>query len=179
MAWELVRLMRSTSKNLRHRLLSHSYRLSTAALLMGASNAVLYALTGVWPYTRLFGEIARHAAIGTPPPQVIFWLLFGALIVGIGFSAWQRREIVLQWRPRPIWAVYGIGGMLMGFGAATIPGGNDVLILQGIPSLSPHAIPAFLAMLGGIAVSLLSMRALGMTIPRVDCSGDICGAEPK
>ena len=49
----------------------------------------------------------------------------------------------------------------MSLGAAMIRGGNDVLILHGIPSLSPHAVPAFLAMLVGIAVSLISKRALG------------------
>ncbi len=66
----------------------------------------------------------------------------------------------------------------MGLGAAMIPGGNDVLILHGIPSLSPHAVPAFLAMLVGIAVSLMGMRALGRETPRIDCGGDICTTEP-
>ncbi len=66
----------------------------------------------------------------------------------------------------------------MGLGAAMIPGGNDVLILHGIPFLSPHAVPAFLAMLVGIAVSLMGMRALGRDIPRIDCGGDICTTEP-
>ena len=65
----------------------------------------------------------------------------------------------------------------MGLGAAMIPGGNDVLILNGIPSLSTHAVPAFLAMLAGIAVSLMGMRALGQDIPRLDCGGDVCTAE--
>ncbi len=66
----------------------------------------------------------------------------------------------------------------MGLGAAMIPGGNDVLILlHGIPSLSPHAVPAFLAMLVGIAVSLMGMRGLGRETPRIDCGGDICTTE--
>ncbi len=33
----------------------------------------------------------------------------------------------------------------MGFGAIMIPGGNAQLILQDIPQLSAHAIPAYLA----------------------------------
>ena len=65
----------------------------------------------------------------------------------------------------------------MGLGAAMIPGGNDALILYGIPFLSPHAAPAFLAMLVGIAVSLMGLRALGEDIPRIDCAGDICTTE--
>ncbi len=179
MAWELMRLLRSAGLgDWRQRLLSPRYRLSTAAVLMGLSNAVLYALIGAWPYTRLFGQAARHAATGTPPPLAILWLLFVALIGGVGLSAWQGRRFRWQWRPQRGWAGYGAGGMLMGLGAAMIPGGNDVLILHAIPSLSPHAVPAFLAMLVGIAVSLMGMRALGRDIPRIDCGGDICTTEP-
>ena len=113
-----------------------------------------------------------------PPPPAILWLLFVALIGGVGLSAWQGRRFRWQWRPQRRWAGYGAGGVLMGLGAAMIPGGNDVLILHGIPSLSPHAVPAFLAMLVGIAVSLMGMRALGRDIPRIDCGGDICTTEP-
>ena len=116
---------------------------------------------------------------GWSPIKYLFSLVdAAALIIGIGLSAWQGRRFLLQWRPHRSWAAYGAGGMLMGIGAAMIPGGNDVLILHGIPSLSPHAIPAFLAMLGGIAISLTGMRALGLNIPRIDCSGDIC-TEPN
>ncbi len=179
MAWELFRLARSAGPgDGRQRVLASRYRLSTAAVLMGFSNAMLYAFIGVWPFTRLFGQAARHAATGTPPPPAILWLLFVALIGGIGLSAWQGRRFRWQWRPQRRWARHGAGGVLMGWGAAMIPGGNDVLILHGIPSLSPHAVPAFLAMLVGIAVSLMGMRALGRDIPRIDCGGDICKTEP-
>jgi len=178
MAWELIRLSRSASPgDWRQRLLAPRYRLSTAAVLMGFSNAILYTLIGVWPYTRLFGQVARHATTGTPPPPTILWLLFVALIGGVGLSAWQGRRFGWQWRPQRSWAGYGIGGVFMGVGAAMIPGGNDVLILHGIPSLSPHAAPTFLAMLVGIAISLMCMRALGQDIPRIDCGGDICTTE--
>jgi uncharacterized membrane protein YedE/YeeE len=178
MTWELMRLARSTCPgDWRQRILAPRYRLSTAAVLMGFSNAMLYALVGVWSYTRLFGLAARHATIGTPPPSAILWLLFVALIGGMGLSAWQGRRFRWQWRPHKRWAGYGTGGALMGLGAAMIPGGNDALILHGIPFLSPHAVPAFLAMLVGIAVTLMGMRALGQDIPRIDCGGDICTTE--
>ncbi|MGI9403173.1 MAG: YeeE/YedE thiosulfate transporter family protein, partial [Hyphomicrobium sp.] len=178
MAWELVRLSRSARPgNWCQRLLAPHYRLSTAAVLMGFSGAMLYALIGVWPYTRLFGQTASYAVIGAPPPLATLWLLFVALIGGIGLSAWQGRRFRWQWRPQRRWVRYGTGGVLMGSGAAMIPGGNDVLILHGIPSLSPHAVPAFLAMLVGIAVSLMIMHVLGHEIPRINCGGDICTTE--
>jgi hypothetical protein len=181
MAWELIRLARSVGLlgGWRDRLLAPHYRLSTAALLMGLSNAVLYASIGVWPYTRLFGDLARYVMIGASPPALTLWLLFIAMIAGIALSAWQVRRFLWQWRPGRRWAAYGMGGLLMGFGAAMIPGGNDVLIMHGIPSLSPHAIPAFLGILVGIALSLIAMRALGANIPPTDCSGDICTTELK
>lgn len=179
MVWELVKLLRlSRLREWRQRLLAPSYRLSTAAALMGCSNAVLYILIGAWPYTQLLGQTARYAATGPPLPSAVLWLLFVALIAGVGLSAWQGHRFRLRWRPQWDWGGYGIGGILMGFGAAMIPGGNDVLIFHGIPSLSPHAVPAFLAMLAGIAISLMSMRALGKNIPQTDCSGDICKGDP-
>jgi len=73
--------------------------------------------------------------------------------------------------------VHLAAGTLMGFGAAMAPGGNDALILNTIPNLSPHALPTFAAMLAGILGVLGTMRLLGGTIPPVDCSGDICTSD--
>ncbi|NZD63435.1 YeeE/YedE family protein [Rhizobium sp. WYCCWR 11290] len=49
------------------------------------------------------------------------------------------------------------GGMLMGAGSALIPGGNDSLILQGIPSGSPLAFVAYGIVLATIGVLLLTV----------------------
>lgn len=46
------------------------------------------------------------------------------------------------------------GGALMGAGAALIPGGNDSLVLIGLPLLQPSAAAAYIAMVGAIAVGL-------------------------
>jgi len=46
----------------------------------------------------------------------------------------------------------------MGFGAALVPGGNDNLILAGLPWLQPHAWLAITAMALTIAASLLASR---------------------
>ena len=62
----------------------------------------------------------------------------------------------------------------MGAGAGMIPGGNDVLLLSAIPLLSPHAIPAYLGVVAGIAVTLATMRASGRAPEAIDCHGDIC-----
>ena len=48
----------------------------------------------------------------------------------------------------------------MGFGAALVPGGNAVLILHGIPTFSPHAVPDYLALCLGIMILLLISPSL-------------------
>ena len=62
----------------------------------------------------------------------------------------------------------------MGLGAALVPGGNDVLLLNAIPGLSPHALPAYFAMLVGIAVGLIIVKWRGGRWHVVNCSGDQC-----
>jgi hypothetical protein len=66
-----------------------------------------------------------------------------------------------------------IGGLLMGVGTAVTPGGNDTLILYSIPTLSPHALPTFIAMLLGIGLGLLAMRTLFGIEMRVACRNDL------
>ena len=175
--WEAWRLWRSrpAGQGLWALALAERYRLSTAALLMGVSNAVLYALHGNWAYTSTLARGIRQAAgSGGAQPNGVAWLLFLSVIAGIVFSAWQRRSFRLQWRPTADWGRHLIGGALMGFGAALVPGGNDALLLHGIPWLSPHAIPAYLAILLGIALSLAVMRLGGAGLETIKCSGDVC-----
>ena len=69
-----------------------------------------------------------------------------------------------------------MGGLLMGAGAALVPGGNDVLLLNAIPGMSPHAIPAYAAMLAGVVGALYFVRWRGNEWERIDCSDDLCTA---
>ncbi len=174
--WEAWRLWRSrpAGQGLWALALADRYRLSTAALLLGVSNAVLYALHGKWAYTATLSRGVQQAMGADVRPAPIAWLLFLFLVAGVVFSAWQRRSFRLRWRPRLGWISYLVGGAFMGFGAALVPGGNDVLILHGIPTLSPHALPAYLAMLIGIAITLGLMRLVGASLETIDCSGDLC-----
>jgi uncharacterized membrane protein YedE/YeeE len=98
------------------------------------------------------------------------------MLAGMLLSTWQRGSFRLDWRPRPSWLRNLCGGFLMGLGVGLTPGGNDTLVLYGIPSLSPHALPASLAMLAGIALGLWAMRAaLGIEL-RVACRNDLSTA---
>lgn len=81
-----------------------------------------------------------------------------ALVMGVVLSASLRREFSPRWRPRWVWARHFAGGVLMGVGAAAIPGGNDALILHSIPALSPHALPGYAALVAGIWLALMVME---------------------
>lgn len=64
----------------------------------------------------------------------------------------------------------------MGLGGALIPGSNDELILRAIPALSPHALPAYIALLAGVACALWLLRLLHRKTITITCSGDICSS---
>jgi uncharacterized membrane protein YedE/YeeE len=174
--WEIARLWRTRRPRVPWWVLARSdrYRLSTAAAVIGVSNALLYALHGTWAYTGTISQEIRHVATGDAGSSVIQWGLFAAVLFGMGWSSWRRHSFRLIWRPSLSWAMSFPAGLLMGLGAALVPGSNDVLILHAIPGLSPHALPAYLGMLAGIALPLVLMRVTQGAVMRVDCSSDIC-----
>jgi hypothetical protein len=108
----------------------------------------------------------------------VYWLFFAALAGGVLLSSLTRGSFALDWRPRIDWSGNMFGGVLMGVGVALTPGGNDVLVLHTIPSGSPHALPAYAALLVGTAAGLLAIRMLGGTVTEVECTGDVCRIRP-
>jgi uncharacterized membrane protein YedE/YeeE len=180
MIWELVRLWRTAPTTRLWTLFSSPrYRLSTAAAVIGVSNGILYAFLGTWSYTHTLrlgvGRIVApvDAVVETAQITVLWWLFF-ALLVGVLLSSALGRRFDLDWRPRRQWYGYFWGGTLMGIGAAVVPGGNDVLLLNAIPGLSPHALPAYFAMLAGIWIALIVVKRRGGQWQVIDCSGDRC-----
>jgi uncharacterized protein len=99
--------------------------------VLGISNGVLYALHGSWAYTTAIQREIGLGPIESEKPGADQWLLVGSLLAGAAFSAIRRGRFQLAWRPSAAWAQNIMGGALMGFGAFFIPGGNDVLLLQG------------------------------------------------
>lgn len=150
-----------------------------AAFLIGLSNAFLYSLYGSWTYTGVIGDWGRAlAGIGITPAATL-WVLLLAVLAGMLISSWERGQFFVEWRPKPAWAMNLCGGLLMGFGAAIAPGGNDVLILHQIPIFSPHALIAYVSIVVGIAVVLLLMRAISGKEMIVRCSDDVCTDQRK
>ena len=178
--WELWRLWRRRDRGSgwRELVLSGSYRLSTAALLLGVANGVLFARYGPWTYTRTARVTVNHLIVGRPGPEIFYWVLFAAVVGGVLISSLTKGSFVLDWRIRLDWLRNLLGGILMGVGVTLTPGGNDALILHRIPTGSPHALPAYAALLVGAAVGLMVIRALAGTAVRVECTGDICSIRP-
>lgn len=173
---ELILLWRSApaTDGLCPRILAPSYRLSTAAALLGIAGGLLFNLQGAWTYTNfLRADVASWLGAG-PAPTLFHGLLLAALFGGMLLSSMQRGSFAMNrhWHrqlPRRL-----AGGLLMGVGGALIPGGNDTLIMAAIPSLSWWALADYLALLAGVAAVMLAMRAMTGSLPVVECARDEC-----
>jgi hypothetical protein len=88
-------------------------------------------------------------------------------------STVQRGSFRIDWWPKRAWALNLGAGVLMGFGSTLAAGGNDVLVLYAIPTLSPHALPTFTALAVGVAAGLVMMRLWLGIETRVECRNDL------
>jgi len=178
LAWAIYEVVRQWRRRERQtglvRLcLAPSYRLSFAALLIGACGTAIFFLFGSAGYSTTF-EVVVESALGTQPaPTTGRWLLLVAVLLGMLISTVQRRTFRFALRPQQSWARNLAGGLLMGLGVAMAPGGNDAFVLYGVPNLSPNAVPAFAAMAVGIVVAILLLRLAFGIETRASCRGDM------
>jgi len=178
-AWatfEAIRLWRTreTGAGWRDLIFARRYRISTAAMLIGLSGAVLFLLFGPFGYTSTFELlIERIFGTGAAPPSTTRWVLLIAVLAGMLTSTLQRGSFLLDLRPRRSWLLNLSGGALMGFGAALAPGGNDALVMYGVPSLSPYALPTYAALVAGVAGGLLLLRVVVGLRPKVEFRNDV------
>lgn len=132
------------------------WRLSTAWRSLAAGKHVGHRLAApAWPpYTTLLLDVAlRRGGELELRALLVFVFLAGAFsgALSAGRFRWRGASpIILASR-------FG-GGMAMGFGAALIPGGNDALVLLGLPLLQPTAVAAYIGMIGVIALGLSMQR---------------------
>lgn len=155
---EAVRLWRrAPATSWLDRLWAPRYRLSSAAALLGIAGGVVYTLQESWTYTYLL-RTQVALAWGMTPAMASKALLVIALLIGMLVSAVQRQSFALRPpRPREFFSCLA-GGLLMGLGAAVLPGGNDTLLLTALPSLSIYALANYAAVLAGIASALVLLR---------------------
>lgn len=140
--------------------LAEAYRLSTAAAVLGVIGGLLYGVKGAWSYTNYLRTQIDSAYHGNAGPPLLHAWLFTALFAGMLVSALQRHSWHLRGASLHALLPHACGGLLMGIGAAMVPGGNDTLMLVGLPTLSLWALAAYAALLLGIAVTLVSLRGV-------------------
>jgi uncharacterized membrane protein YedE/YeeE len=168
---------RPPDTTLRSLIFARQYRLSSAALLIGLSSSAIFFLIGSPGYSATLQNVVEGIIGSRAWPTFQRGALVLAVLMGMAFSTLQRGSFRIDWRPKPSWIRNIIGGVMMGLGTALLPGGNDALILYGIPSLSPHAIPSYMALALGIAAGLLLMRYMLGVHTRAVCRNDLYIAE--
>lgn len=133
------------------------YRHATIAI--GISFVILAVVAGPWTYTEVLGSAAHGSGMSRGTDALLFAALLGGAMLG-------GRQIskAVPFAPRRALACLA-GGALMGFGGSLVPGGNDNLILAGLPWLQPHAWLAIAAMALAIAAGLIGSQGLRRLLP--------------
>jgi toxin CptA len=127
-----------------------------AMAVMAFASVGLLLLVFAWPYTTLLVDLALHRGTQTSLRMLLALVFLGGAFVG----ALTARRFKLRTPSLRGVVARLFGGALMGFGAALIPGGNDALVLMGLPLLQPAAFVAYAAMVAVIAAGFLARRAL-------------------
>jgi hypothetical protein len=121
-------------------------------LLAGLLAGLVYARRPGWSYGGLLQSLLQ-GRVGpmTWRDHASALLLFAGAVAGAvasGRARWQRPGLQRSLR-------CGAGGLIMGAGAALVPGGNDMLLLWAIPGLTVHGALAYAVMLVTIGAGFL------------------------
>lgn len=150
--WRLARVLRSDTDHatpageLTRRVWRYLGSPHGATTVIGIAFLLMLLLVGEWAYT----EVLAQLAMGMQERLALGAALMLALLAGAVLGGWTAP------RRRPGAVTAGAlarclgGGVLMGWGSVLIPGGNDGLLLVGIPMLWPYAWVAFASMCASI-----------------------------
>jgi len=176
--YELVKIVWPfvTGKATYRSLLARRYRLSSGAALIGICSGLLYLLHGRWAYSSGVLDYFVPSSTRTPLDGHVAAWLFLAVLSGAVISATLSRQLSFSFA-RDNWHRNIAGGLLMGAGAAMIPGGNGKLLLHDLPDLAVNALFAYLFMVIGITVTLMVHKRIYGVLGTVSCGGDVCKVE--
>jgi toxin CptA len=138
-------------------LAEHVWSPHAATTVIGVTFVVMLLLVGGWAYTDVLAELARGMSASVEART----LLLLALVAGAALGGWTAK----RFRSTRITLAQVLrcfsGGVLMGWGSLLLPGGNDGLILVGMPLAWPYAWTAFATMCAAIATAQLLRRSVG------------------
>ncbi len=151
------------AQRLRDALTTRVWAPHAATTVIGITFFFMLLLAGAWAYTDVLAELARGRADNLITGSVLLVALFSGAMLG-GWTAGRFRSTRVSWRQA---LKCFLGGALMGWGTLLIPGGNDGLILVGMPLLWPYAWIAFLTMCLSIGAALVARNAFVARAPEV------------
>jgi len=135
-------------------LLMRTHRIASRwlVLLAGLLAGLVYARRPGWSYGGLLQSLLQgRVGLMTWRDNASTLLLFAGAVAGAvasGRARWQRPGLQRSLR-------CGAGGLIMGAGAALVPGGNDMLLLWAIPGLTVHGALAYAVMLVTVGAGFL------------------------
>lgn len=128
-----------------------------ATAVIGLSFMAMLMLAGAWTYTDVLADLAHDMWKSV----TVRMLLAAALLAGALAGGWTAS----RWRAKlPSGAAVlrcFSGGLLMGWGSLLIPGGNDGLVLIGMPLLWPYAWASIVTMCTAIASAMWIQQRIG------------------
>ncbi len=142
-----------------------------AIFLLGVGSGMLYLLLGhSWDYSRWIMDAQKFLFLDKNSADLsspkTFWHVsvatFG-LLTGIITAALIGHSFQLSPIQMKAFLVKISGGALMGFSAGFMQGGNDTLLLYGVPTLAFHAPIAIILIIFMIGLILLLKAKLGST----------------
>lgn len=166
LSWRVVKSLIAHRAGQRPLVGRHLWSPHVATSVIGVTFLATLLLVGAWAYTDALADVAR----GMSHDVVARTLLLVCLLGGAMLGGWTAG----RFRPVPVSASVLLrclcGGLLMGWGSAFVPGGNDGLILIGMPLLWPYAWVAFVTMCVSIASAMwledrVRARQYGAVVP--------------
>jgi hypothetical protein len=144
----------SLRAHLHHAITRRVWEPGAATVVIGIAFVALFLLVGAWAYTDVLTELARGTRMSVLARVVLLVALFLGAFLG-GWSAGLFRRVAFH---TPGLLRCFSGGVLMGLGGGLVPGGNDGLLLIGMPLLWPYAWTAFAAMVMTIVIAMRIQR---------------------
>ncbi len=152
--WRIIGILRRIRSE--RRVAKHVWAPHEATLIIGITFVIMLLSVGAWAYTDLLSRLAMGMSDNAD------WrvILFVALLGGATLGGWTAGRLSSR---RP--TLFGMascftGGLLMGWGSGLIPGGNDGLILIGMPLFQMHAWVAIFSMCATIWIAFKVEKAL-------------------
>jgi len=152
--WTAVRGIARSPTGALGALAAPSWPPALAMAIIAFANIGLLLLVANWPYTTLLVDAATGRGMENSLRAILVLIFLTGAVIGAGsadafkFRGAGFRDLVLR----------AVGWLIMGIGAAMIPGGNDALVLVGLPLMQ---LPAFAAYAGMVAAIWLCLGVCG------------------